>query len=520
LRRFRIGLSVLIVSLSALTALGMLAGSFYASYDVQRRLLIENALDSNHAYATKLAVSTEAYLRSALQQLNFSARLQGRSFDDQQILQDEAERLLRQTTSFNSVAVVDRAGVVRATAPFSLSIQGKRLDSVGAHEALRNRAATVSSPYLSAAGNLVVFISQPITSSNGSYLGYVGGTLHLKHDNTLRQLLTEQHGQEGSYLYVVDRNKRLVYHPEPERVGTLVAKNALADNLASVSDGAQRVINSQGVEMLAGFATVPTAGWGIVSQRPVDETLVPLDDLMLSVVMKTLPFAIISFALIWWIARRISLPLTLMARDAPEIGRSETAERIKVINAWYFEAEELKRALLVGLEQMHDRLGELNHEAQTDPLTGLNNRRCMELALKRWKAERKQFSVIAIDIDHFKSVNDTYGHDLGDIVLKRVAELIVQYSRESDVPCRTGGEEFSILLPGTGIETAHTVAERLRLAVESTMFPGVGRLTISLGVAQSSSNFSSPIQTLKTADELLYEAKSSGRNRVSSCSDL
>ncbi|WKL15692.1 GGDEF domain-containing protein [Comamonas testosteroni] len=122
--------------------------------------------------------------------------------------------------------------------------------------------------------------------------------------------------------------------------------------------------------------------------------------------------------------------------------------------------------------------------------------------------------MVSIDIDHFKKVNDTFGHDVGDIVLRDLAKQMRLVSRADDLPCRIGGEEFLIVLPRASENTAAQVAERLRKQVEETVFEGVGHITISLGVA-SWPNSSSDIPTvIKYADEMLYKAKREGRNRV------
>src|SRR5690606_38711188 len=100
--------------------------------------------------------------------------------------------------------------------------------------------------------------------------------------------------------------------------------------------------------------------------------------------------------------------------------------------------------------------------------------------LDAWKAQRTPFSVVALDIDHFKRVNDTFGHDVGDLVLKRLAQLMRDCAREGDVLCRSGGEEFLVLLENTAPETAVQIADRLRQCVGKTDIPQVGHITISL----------------------------------------
>ena len=127
------------------------------------------------------------------------------------------------------------------------------------------------------------------------------------------------------------------------------------------------------------------------------------------------------------------------------------------------------------------------------------------------------------DIDFFKSVNDTYGHAVGDCVLKTVAKAIKKELREYDIPSRYGGEEFTILLPNTSLEEATVVAERLRsqiekkkINIEDYRIEGVSNIsvTISVGVSQYKNSFDAPDELYRSADSALYEAKETGRNRV------
>jgi diguanylate cyclase (GGDEF)-like protein len=164
---------------------------------------------------------------------------------------------------------------------------------------------------------------------------------------------------------------------------------------------------------------------------------------------------------------------------------------------------------------------DLRAQAATDPLTGVPNRRSFESTARR-EVERarryaKPFAILALDIDHFKRVNDTYGHDIGDIVLKSMAEVCLTKLRATDILARLGGEEFAMLLPETDIEAAATLAERMRMAIETTPIAtakGALPITVSLGVAQHAPNEPTIDAAMKRADEALYEAKHSGRNRV------
>ena len=161
--------------------------------------------------------------------------------------------------------------------------------------------------------------------------------------------------------------------------------------------------------------------------------------------------------------------------------------------------------------------------AVTDALTGLNNRRYLDTHLKilfnRSLVRGRPLSVLITDIDRFKQVNDTYGHDAGDEVLKEFASRIRSTVRGADLACRYGGEEFVVVMPDTSSEIAAAVAERLRAAVETMPFnlKETGRsisVTASFGISSRIETVASPEQLIKQADRALYEAKNAGRNRV------
>ncbi len=161
--------------------------------------------------------------------------------------------------------------------------------------------------------------------------------------------------------------------------------------------------------------------------------------------------------------------------------------------------------------------------AVTDPLTGLNNRRYLDnhlnVLFNRSMARGRPLSVLITDIDRFKQVNDTYGHDGGDQVLKEFATRVRSTVRGADLACRYGGEEFVVVMPDTSPEVAAAVAERLRAAIESTPFllKSSGEtlnITASFGISSRISSVITPDQLMKQADIALYQAKNTGRNRV------
>ncbi|MBC8241444.1 MAG: diguanylate cyclase, partial [Alphaproteobacteria bacterium] len=161
--------------------------------------------------------------------------------------------------------------------------------------------------------------------------------------------------------------------------------------------------------------------------------------------------------------------------------------------------------------------------AVTDPLTGLYNRRYLETHLeslmKRAVQDNKPIGLLALDIDHFKLVNDTHGHAAGDDVLKEFVGRIKRSVRGIDLPARIGGEEFVVVMPDTDRETSMAVAERLRASVADSLFslPELDLqipITVSIGVSLSQGASDSPAAALKRGDDALYVAKNSGRNMV------
>jgi two-component system cell cycle response regulator len=161
--------------------------------------------------------------------------------------------------------------------------------------------------------------------------------------------------------------------------------------------------------------------------------------------------------------------------------------------------------------------------AITDALTGLYNRRYLESHLAQLIGHAvdrgRLVSVLTLDVDFFKSVNDTYGHDAGDRVLQEMAGRLRAAIRSSDLACRTGGEEFVVVLSGADITAAERVGERVRKIVAAKPFhaaPGCQlRVTVSLGIASLAGVDDAPEDILKRADQALYRAKREGRNRVS-----
>jgi diguanylate cyclase (GGDEF)-like protein len=170
------------------------------------------------------------------------------------------------------------------------------------------------------------------------------------------------------------------------------------------------------------------------------------------------------------------------------------------------------------LERVRNERDNLRRDSQTDPLTGLMNRRSVQGEVSSRCTARERFGVLFMDLDHFKSVNDRYGHEMGDRVLVAVAAVLKAALRPGDVVGRYGGEEFVAVVAGAGPESARLVAERLRSSVEAMLPPkgGPAKLTISIGttVFDPRQSDERSEELLHRADMALYAAKRTGRNRV------
>ena len=160
----------------------------------------------------------------------------------------------------------------------------------------------------------------------------------------------------------------------------------------------------------------------------------------------------------------------------------------------------------------------VKEQAITDGMTGLYNRRYFEEYIKkeaiRAMRQNQKFTVIGLDLDHLKQINDTYGHNYGDIAIKTIAEVLKSNARSIDIAARMGGEEFNLILPGVDIEGGCIAAERIRKAIESVELEKIGHITASLGIATYPDQSDDLEELLELTDQAMYESKRNGRNRV------
>lgn len=223
----------------------------------------------------------------------------------------------------------------------------------------------------------------------------------------------------------------------------------------------------------------------------------------------------------FWLSRKLAHPLNRLATYASRLsGGDETLKPLTADVSWNYEANQLLDTVAVAFNKPRQQKEELHAEANTDALTGLTNRRTMGAITTLWKEQGTSFSVILMDLDHFKSVNDRHGHHMGDEVLKFVAPVMQSEKGPEDYCRRFGGEEFTMLLPHASEGEAVQVAERIRLRIAHANTPIGEKVTMSLGVATFPDISDEVFDLFKYADQALYQAKRDGRNRTIAYSSL
>jgi len=314
-------------------------------------------------------------------------------------------------------------------------------------------------------------------------------------------------------------------------VGRSFADHPLVRDILKRNEGTTSAEGLDGVRRLFAFTQLPGTDARIVVGFDEREVLNRIDREIGIAYLQLFLFGLLTLSVAWFGGEKLIVdPIRALARTATRIGRGELDVRSR-IDSWAAEFAPLVSAL----DEMALRLSARERElrstnrhleelASIDSLSGLANRRSFDTRLDaEWhraaKLERA-VSLLMIDVDHFKLFNDQYGHLEGDTCLRLVGEVLTSaVDGNIDFVARYGGEEFVVLLPDTGAERAHKVAERLRSAVEgrritNLLAPG-GYITISIGVASLRPRAGqSPQSLIEAADAVLYEAKRRGRNTV------
>ncbi|AEI45708.1 sensor domain-containing diguanylate cyclase [Paenibacillus mucilaginosus] len=500
--KLRTLLGMLVIGSVLLTAL---VGG-YAAVQANMASLTASYLENNEQYARKLASNTTNLLGIMEDNLKFMAAHAGQ----QPISPRELEIWFQANRQyFNSIFIVDPERRITAVFPAQANVgPGTRLTSEASREAVETKAPLISEHYVGATGRRLILISSPIFDGEGAYQGYVGGTIYLEENNVLSRTLSEHFYGNGSYVYVTDADGHILFHPDPKRIGELVTTNEVVRKAVSGQSGSELITNTRGLPFLAGYTYVPSAGWSIISQTPTSILEAPRETLMKKLLLQGVPLCFVILLAAWRVAHMISAPLFALAKFSEESmhSRRPLPLRMPKSGRFIYEVKQLHHS-------MDNHLSHLAAEIENDGLTGLLNRKSFDRTIGSWAEERVPFSLILLDIDHFKRINDTYGHPVGDAVLRSLAEHMEASTRSDDLCFRVGGEEFAVLVRhGSGKEAAE-LAERLRLTTAELPLAEGERITLSLGVAVSDAS-AGPQGLIELADQALYRSKKEGRNRT------
>lgn len=382
---------------------------------------------------------------------------------------------------------------------------------------LRAAEWAMGSPYWdSTAGRAELVVAVPIRAAGrgGRLLGALTARVNLRSvADTLRRFAPGEAGQ----IYLMTREGRLIVSSRgssaelmrqgytPQAANWLLAREERAPQFASFTG--ERVVGSA--------RRVPALDWVVVSEIPSVEAfrqVARLRNVTLGIV--TLLLAVVG-ALAYVMSLLIVRPLDRLTEAAGKVAKGDLDVGLPVTAGG--EVGYLTEVFNNMVARLRESRTELERLSVTDPLTGLFNRlRMMEVLdneVRRSRRLHHRFAVLMADLDLFKKYNDAHGHPAGDAVLKRVATIMREASRDVDFVARYGGEEFLIMMPETEIEGAVDVAERIRKKLAADRLPA-GKISLSVGVAGFPMHGDGPDALIAAADAALYEAKRAGGDRV------
>lgn len=377
----------------------------------------------------------------------------------------------------------------------------------------------------------------PIRNADGQVIGVLGAHAHWSWVTRIVESAAFSHKNSTPDIeaLIIDHDGKILY---PEALA--------GQQLAAMDSKLQGWTAGNG--FLTSMVTVPTPSstalsWSIAVRQPLETALQPARLLLYKLLILGV-FAALLFGLVaYYLALYLSRPIEQLARSARQVQNQqpgaqfplqhpvlEIAQLGQSIDAMTQsllgkerELQEANASLEATVAQRTAALTQANAEllslATHDSLTGVYNRRRFDEKLTEYtllfRRTGRPFSLLLIDADHFKRINDTHGHAVGDEVLQQLAQLIQASLRTTDFVARYGGEEFAVLLPEIAQpDTPEVVAEKIRAAVAEAEFPVVGNVTVSIGVGLADPADNNHSALIKRADQQLYQAKAAGRNQV------
>ena len=360
-------------------------------------------------------------------------------------------------------------------------------------------------------------IAVPLTAPNSAFVGALVANVTYRAVQTT--LLVFAPGDSGDLFVIAPDGAEIVSLRSDAR--PLAARRlspATTDLLFAGERTPVSYRDREGNELIGTLQQVPSLEWAVVAEITADEAYAQVAQLRDATALLVMGLLVVVGFIAYWLGLLIVRPLDRLTTGAAEVAAGDLEVDLPVGKGEVGYLTEVFNGMVDRLREGRQQLEVL---LLTDPLTGISNRRHlmekMEADVRRSRRSNKAFTILMLDVDHFKKFNDRHGHVAGDKALKAVAEVLLKVTREVDHVARYGGEEFLVMLPDTNISGAVKVAERIREQLSKRKL-AVGKksvtVTVSAGVAEYPVHGDSPEALIVSADAALYEAKRLGRDRV------
>lgn len=438
-------------------------------------------------------------------------------------LNNEILAYARVHTDFENIAYVDKDGFFRSMANPGQSIYLGDREYFAA--AVENKDFITGVLKSKSDGKDIITFSSPVLDANGKFAGAIIGTVTIELLDTLMKQLS--FGRTGE-VYILDNRSRIVTTSETNKAETnLLMDTELLRQAQNNGQVTEAYTGFHGKKVYGQYQWTPGKNWIVVSEITENEVFENLIQLLITVICITLIALVLSFAATVSVVSRLERPIGYLLKGTkiiqngnydyyinPDNIKEAPIELRQLCNTYNLMASKLKANITL-----------LEHSALVDQLTEIFNRRYMMLEggnrLSACIASGQNCSAIMIDIDHFKKINDTHGHPVGDRVLRHVALLLSRYAGNDTIVARYGGEEFIVLALNQNTEDSRKLAESLRMRIMNEPYEEdrlIVPITASMGIAGYAAQPETALAALEDmvarADHALYRAKAGGRNRV------
>jgi diguanylate cyclase (GGDEF)-like protein len=376
-----------------------------------------------------------------------------------------------------------------------------------------------------------VDISTPIKDSDGKLVGVLAAHLSWKWADKIQQVIMEPlTDKEKVDIFVVSSKDNSILLGTKDMIGEKLSLDSLQQakakgyswNLETWKDDKNYVT---GFSYGKGYLDYKGLGWTVLVRQPVDVAYAQVRKLQLTIIVVGIIAAIIFATIGWFVSGRVVKPIKLLTEAAKKLTAGEKAEiptnnRVKEMDILSISIREL----VSSLSRSEINLEKMGHIAKVDNLTGLPNRTALESFIEQvMEDDKTNITFLYIDLDNFKPVNDTYGHPVGDKLLKEVAVRLKSGVKETDMVSRLGGDEFLIAIytEEDQLEYSSKVARLISKSLREPFYIEGNKLNIGCSIGGTSWNLETQTsaQAIRCADEALYKAKKSGKNRIYFYSD-